>query len=155
MSTSPAPTVNLSTPPIPGGKRPSFGGAPKCVRCTTSVYAQELIQYDNKPYHNTCFKCIECKTTMTMSMVAQINGQLYCKNCFKKIFKREGKYSSFDMKDPTSGITRVPSPALDSIGEGGRKSSGSISLGSSSGTSSPSPTADASSASTSVATAAK
>jgi len=151
MSTSPAPTVNLSTPPIPGGKRPSFGGAPKCVRCSTSVYAQELIQYDNKAYHNTCFKCIECKTTMTMSMVAQINAQLYCMNCFKKIFKREGKYSSFDLKDPTSGIQRVPSPALEAIGEG-RKSSGSLSLGSTNGTS---PAADASSASTSIATAAK
>jgi len=75
---------------------PKFGSsAPKCPRCSESVYPQEAIQYDQTTYHTHCFKCLECKSALSLSRVAQIEGDLYCKNCFMRIFTREGRYSSF------------------------------------------------------------
>mmetsp|Transcript_22657 Transcript_22657/g.45546 ORF Transcript_22657/g.45546 Transcript_22657/m.45546 type:complete len:301 (-) Transcript_22657:312-1214(-) len=69
-----------------------FGGAPKCVICAKRVYQMELMKYDEKPYHKTCFKCLECKRTLQPSSVAMMSGTLFCKECFKKKFKARGKY---------------------------------------------------------------
>src|SRR5689334_15689834 len=99
---------------------PRFGSvAPKCTRCTKSVYPQEMIEYDKQTFHNTCFKCLECKATLSLSAVAMIKGDLFCKNCFKRIFMREGKYTSFEARKSVSGSDSAPVSPLQPGGGGG------------------------------------
>jgi len=91
--------------------------APKCVTCKESVYPQEKIEYDGQIFHTLCFKCTECRSTLSLSAVAMINGTQYCKNCFIRIFKKDGRYTSFETGgdkaggDKPSGASSTSSPA--------------------------------------------
>uniref|UniRef100_A0A7S0CXD8 LIM zinc-binding domain-containing protein n=1 Tax=Amorphochlora amoebiformis TaxID=1561963 RepID=A0A7S0CXD8_9EUKA len=88
---------------------PKFGGAPKCRVCKKSVYAMELMKYDDQIYHKTCFRCLECKKVLLPKSVAMMSGDLYCKDCFKKKFKARGKYD--DITAVVPGTQEKPKPS--------------------------------------------
>ncbi|KFH67174.1 hypothetical protein MVEG_07697 [Podila verticillata NRRL 6337] len=58
--------------------------APKCPRCTKSVYsAEQVIGPDGSPWHKSCYTCRECNRRLDSSILAEHGGDAYCNNCHK------------------------------------------------------------------------
>eukprot|EP01089_Gocevia_fonbrunei_P019369 TRINITY_DN6842_c0_g1_i1.p1 TRINITY_DN6842_c0_g1~~TRINITY_DN6842_c0_g1_i1.p1 ORF type:complete len:148 (+),score=31.87 TRINITY_DN6842_c0_g1_i1:55-444(+) len=58
-----------------------FGGAPKCPRCTKSVYAAEQQLSAGRAYHKLCFSCKHCHKMLDSTTVSDHDGDIYCKSC--------------------------------------------------------------------------
>ncbi|KAF8970497.1 hypothetical protein BGZ52_010490, partial [Haplosporangium bisporale] len=49
--------------------------APKCPRCTKSVYsAEQVIGPDGSPWHKSCYTCRECNRRLDSSILAEHGG---------------------------------------------------------------------------------
>ncbi|GAB5357650.1 hypothetical protein AAMO2058_000392300 [Amorphochlora amoebiformis] len=110
-SHGPPPPFSLISKNMPRFK---FGGAPKCSVCTKSVYQMELIKWDEKSYHKSCFRCLNCKKALQPKSVAMMSGDLYCKGCFKKKFRERGRYDDITTVIPgmqNRGDRSVSAPA--------------------------------------------
>ncbi|KAG0092474.1 hypothetical protein BGZ92_009666 [Podila epicladia] len=58
--------------------------APKCPRCTKSVYsAEQVIGPNGSPWHKSCYTCRECNRRLDSSILAEHEGDAYCNNCHK------------------------------------------------------------------------
>ncbi|KAJ1646811.1 Cysteine and glycine-rich protein 3 [Coemansia erecta] len=63
-----------------------YGGAPKCPRCSKSVYAAEGVNGPEGQWHRKCFKCLECSRSLDMSTMAEHEKEVYCRSCHKRLF---------------------------------------------------------------------
>ncbi|KAH9922345.1 LIM-domain-containing protein [Epithele typhae] len=61
----------------------SFGGAPKCARCSTSVYAAEQIM---GPGRKACLRCTSCDKRLDSFALVEHDEKPYCKICHVKLF---------------------------------------------------------------------
>lgn len=41
-----------------------FGGAPKCPVCSKSVYATEMVRFNEAAYHKQCLRCATCRKSL-------------------------------------------------------------------------------------------
>ncbi|CAH1786467.1 unnamed protein product [Owenia fusiformis] len=92
-----APTTELSNLDLNGDapKRTSvaskFGGAPKCPRCTKSVYAAEKINGPaGSSYHKACFRCKDCGTSLESGKECSREDIIFCKGCYGKSYGPKG-----------------------------------------------------------------
>jgi len=68
-----------------------FGsGAPKCPRCSKSVYANEAVLGAGAKWHNTCFNCKTCKTGLSSTTLTDKDGEIYCAPCYAKNWGPKG-----------------------------------------------------------------
>lgn len=97
---------------------PTFGGAPKCPRCSKSVYAAEEVKCSGKSYHQGCFLCKTCGKGLDSMNVAEGGDDIYCKNCHLKEFGPKGfrgggggVNSTTGINDPVQKTASAPSGA--------------------------------------------
>lgn len=65
--------------------------APKCPRCTKSVYsAEQVIGPNGAAWHKSCFTCRECNRRLDSNILAEHEGEAYCKTCHKKMWGPTG-----------------------------------------------------------------
>ncbi|KAF9934985.1 hypothetical protein FBU30_009408 [Linnemannia zychae] len=65
--------------------------APKCPRCTKSVYsAEQVIGPNGAAWHKACFTCRECNRRLDSNILAEHEGEAYCKTCHKKMWGPTG-----------------------------------------------------------------
>jgi len=64
--------------------------APKCPRCTKSVFHAELVVGAGKEWHKACFRCGSCKKSLDSTNVAEKDGEIYCKSCYGRSFGPKG-----------------------------------------------------------------
>ncbi|KAK3844937.1 MAG: hypothetical protein J3R72DRAFT_397655 [Linnemannia gamsii] len=65
--------------------------APKCPRCTKSVYsAEQIIGPNGAPWHKACFTCRECNRRLDSNILGEHEGEAYCKTCHKKMWGPTG-----------------------------------------------------------------
>ncbi|KAF9128055.1 hypothetical protein BGW39_005364 [Mortierella sp. 14UC] len=65
--------------------------APKCPRCTKSVYsAEQIIGPNGAPWHKVCFTCRECNRRLDSNILGEHEGEAYCKTCHKKMWGPTG-----------------------------------------------------------------
>jgi len=57
--------------------------APKCFKCSSSVYHAELAKAGSNVYHLKCFKCETCRKHLD-SNYCERGSLLYCNNCYKR-----------------------------------------------------------------------
>jgi cysteine/glycine-rich protein len=68
-----------------------FGGAPKCLRCAKSVFANEQVLALGGAWHRgTCFSCENCKRSLQLGAFADHEARPYCKACHAKLFGPKG-----------------------------------------------------------------
>jgi len=68
----------------------SFGGAPKCPKCTKSVYMAEEVKCAGKSFHKACFTCATCRKSLDATTVSEHDSNVYCKACYTKQFGPKG-----------------------------------------------------------------
>ena len=68
----------------------TFGGAPKCVKCTKAVYFTEQVPGPGGLFHKTCLTCTECSKRLDSTMLTEKEGTPYCKSCYGKLFGPRG-----------------------------------------------------------------
>ena len=61
----------------------------KCVFCSKTVYDMELIEVNQKYYHNYCFKCKQCKTNLSMFNFHSHKDNIYCATHYKAVLQAE------------------------------------------------------------------
>ncbi|KAK3821980.1 MAG: hypothetical protein JOS17DRAFT_688121 [Linnemannia elongata] len=102
--------------------------APKCPRCTKSVYsAEQIIGPNGAAWHKACFTCRECNRRLDSNILAEHEGEAYCKTCHKKMWGPTGYgYASgllalnFQTGAPapvSSGPPSLPKRALEPVVE--------------------------------------
>lgn len=65
----------------------SFGGTPKCARCSKAVYAAEQVMGPGrKLYHKPCLTCTSCGVRLDTFRLLEHEEEPYCKNCHSKNF---------------------------------------------------------------------
>ncbi|KAG0071998.1 hypothetical protein BGZ89_008613 [Linnemannia elongata] len=65
--------------------------APKCPRCTKSVYsAEQIIGPNGAAWHKACYTCRECNRRLDSNILAEHEGEAYCKTCHKKMWGPTG-----------------------------------------------------------------
>ncbi|KAF9540589.1 hypothetical protein EC957_003980 [Mortierella hygrophila] len=65
--------------------------APKCPRCTKSVYsAEQIIGPNGAAWHKACFTCRECNRRLDSNILAEHEGEAFCKTCHKKMWGPTG-----------------------------------------------------------------
>jgi cysteine/glycine-rich protein len=68
-----------------------FGGAPKCARCSKSVFANEQVLALGGAWHRgTCFSCENCQRSLQLGAFADHDARPYCKPCHGKLFGPKG-----------------------------------------------------------------
>lgn len=82
--------VKPSPAPKSGGVTMKFGGAPKCPRCSKSVYAAEEKKAIGLSWHGECFKCATCTKSLDSTTLADNEGEIYCRSCHGKNFGPKG-----------------------------------------------------------------
>ena len=64
-----------------------FGaGAPKCPRCTKSVYEAEEVRAAGQRFHVQCFTCSDCHTRLNSTTLCDANSDIFCSACYAKRF---------------------------------------------------------------------
>lgn len=73
------------------------GGAPKCGRCSESVYTAEERLGAGKSWHKRCFTCKDCNKSLDATNIGErkdpgdpVSGEVYCKSCYGKNFGPKG-----------------------------------------------------------------
>mmetsp|Transcript_37065 Transcript_37065/g.68429 ORF Transcript_37065/g.68429 Transcript_37065/m.68429 type:complete len:281 (-) Transcript_37065:208-1050(-) len=69
---------------------PKFGGAPKCPRCSKSVYKAEEVKAMGKSWHKSCFTCAACRKGLSSTNVCDAKGEVWCRACYGKNFGPKG-----------------------------------------------------------------
>lgn len=64
--------------------------APKCAKCTKSVYKAEETRGANQIFHKLCFKCAACNKLLEPNIVTEHQNDLYCRSCYGKNFGPKG-----------------------------------------------------------------
>jgi len=57
----------------------------KCVFCSKTVYDMELIEVNQKYYHNYCFKCKQCKTNLSVFNFHSHKDNIYCATHYRTV----------------------------------------------------------------------
>lgn len=60
------------------------GSAPKCFRCSKTVYPAETTQYEGNLFHTNCFKCTSCQIKVTPAQAEHKGPEPYCKKCWNE-----------------------------------------------------------------------
>eukprot|EP01105_Mastigella_eilhardi_P016956 TRINITY_DN3893_c0_g1_i2.p1 TRINITY_DN3893_c0_g1~~TRINITY_DN3893_c0_g1_i2.p1 ORF type:complete len:328 (-),score=116.82 TRINITY_DN3893_c0_g1_i2:100-1083(-) len=55
-----------------------FGGSPKCVCCSKSVYPTEQVRVNDLVAHKACFKCHTCDKVLSTTTAGVHEGHFYC-----------------------------------------------------------------------------
>lgn len=74
------------------------GGAPKCGRCSISVYPAEERLGAGKSWHSRCFTCKDCNKSLDATNIGERKdpgdnpavAEVYCKSCYGKNFGPKG-----------------------------------------------------------------
>ncbi|KAK3251644.1 hypothetical protein CYMTET_39027 [Cymbomonas tetramitiformis] len=64
--------------------------APKCPRCSKSVYAAEQVLAIGQTWHKPCLRCDTCNATLNSKNINDNNGKVYCTACYGKNFGPKG-----------------------------------------------------------------
>merc|ERR1712012_747869 len=64
--------------------------APKCPKCSKSVYANEERLAGGQKWHVGCFACSVCNKMLDSTNLQEKNGVLYCKTCHSREFGPKG-----------------------------------------------------------------
>lgn len=64
--------------------------APKCPRCTKSVFHAELVVGAGKEWHKACFRCAGCKKSLDSTNVTEKDNEIFCKSCYGRSFGPKG-----------------------------------------------------------------
>ncbi|KAK7591198.1 hypothetical protein V9T40_002811 [Parthenolecanium corni] len=64
--------------------------APKCPKCSQSVYAAEEKVAGGHKWHKTCFKCSLCEKALDSTNCTEHENELFCKNCHGRKFGIKG-----------------------------------------------------------------
>eukprot|EP01006_Ploeotia_vitrea_P061219 TRINITY_DN77528_c0_g1_i1.p2 TRINITY_DN77528_c0_g1~~TRINITY_DN77528_c0_g1_i1.p2 ORF type:complete len:262 (-),score=100.29 TRINITY_DN77528_c0_g1_i1:15-800(-) len=91
-----------------------FGGAPRCPRCSKSVYAAEQVLGAGKAWHKHCFNCKSCRTRLDSTSLRDHKEEdgsveIYCKSCHGKAFGPAGY--GFGQGAGVLSHTKVSKPA--------------------------------------------
>jgi len=96
-----------------------FGGAPKCPVCNKSVYAAEMVRFNDNAYHKTCLRCTTCRKTLAANQAfVGPDKAIYCRTHLARV---EGQGA------PATPISKIapkgePAPAAEprSVNPGGK-----------------------------------
>lgn len=64
--------------------------APKCPRCSKSVYAAEQVLAIGYSWHKPCLRCETCNASLNSKNISDNNGKVYCTACYGKNFGPKG-----------------------------------------------------------------
>uniref|UniRef100_A0A7S3YDB8 LIM zinc-binding domain-containing protein n=1 Tax=Lotharella globosa TaxID=91324 RepID=A0A7S3YDB8_9EUKA len=116
---------------------PKFGGAPKCPRCSKSVYKAEEVIALGKSWHKMCFTCASCRKGLSSTNVCDAKGEVWCRACYGKNFGPKGYgYGGgagiLQMSDPvTPGVVKsTPKPKIKPAPSRGTTASAGLSCSS-------------------------
>ncbi|TFK69812.1 hypothetical protein BDN72DRAFT_839969 [Pluteus cervinus] len=89
----------------------SFGGTPRCPRCSNAVYAAEQVMGPGrKLYHKPCLACTSCNKRLDSYTLLEHDQKPYCKPCHVKNFgTRDLRQANLPQRDE-SLFARPPSP---------------------------------------------
>jgi len=102
-----------------------FGGAPKCPVCGKSVYAAEMIRFNDQSYHKLCLRCTTCRKSLAANQAfVGPDKAIYCRTHLARV---EGQQPGA----PTKTVSQVvaaehkpePAPAQEaprSVNPGGK-----------------------------------
>ena len=96
-----------------------FGaGAPKCPRCSKSVYEAEEVRAAGKRFHVQCFTCHDCHTRLNSTTLCDKNDEVYCSACYAKNFgpkvhppHTQRKHSARDVQSASAQPSPLVHPA--------------------------------------------
>lgn len=64
--------------------------APKCPKCSKSVYFAEEVKGLGQSWHKPCFVCSGCKKSLTPGKISDNEGHPFCNPCYSKQFGPKG-----------------------------------------------------------------
>jgi len=63
-----------------------FGGAPKCPVCGKSVYAAEMVKFNDQSYHKLCLRCTTCRKSLAANQAfVGSDKQIYCRTHLARV----------------------------------------------------------------------
>jgi len=104
-----------------------FGGAPKCPVCGKSVYAAEMVRFNDASYHKLCLRCKTCRKSLAANQAfVGPDKAIYCRTHLARV---EGEanaspaaatpISKVVASEPRTEPAAAPSPAR-SVAPGGK-----------------------------------
>jgi len=100
-----------------------FGGAPKCPVCGKSVYAAEMVRFNDAAYHKTCLRCKTCRKSLAanQAFVGPDKG-IYCRTHLARVEGHAPATATPISKVVASEPKPEPAPAAEprSVNPGGK-----------------------------------
>jgi len=63
-----------------------FGGAPKCPVCGKSVYAAEMVKFNDNSYHKLCLRCTTCRKSLAANQAfVGPDKAIYCRTHLARV----------------------------------------------------------------------
>jgi len=63
-----------------------FGGAPKCPVCGKSVYAAEMVKFNDESYHKLCLRCTTCRKSLAANQAfVGSDKKIYCRTHLARV----------------------------------------------------------------------
>eukprot|EP01088_Endostelium_zonatum_P016086 TRINITY_DN4202_c0_g1_i1.p1 TRINITY_DN4202_c0_g1~~TRINITY_DN4202_c0_g1_i1.p1 ORF type:complete len:150 (-),score=41.52 TRINITY_DN4202_c0_g1_i1:61-477(-) len=107
------------------------GGAPKCPRCSKSVYAAEQQLANGRAFHKSCFSCAHCKKKLDSTTLCERESEIYCKSCYGGSFGPtgfrsggQGAMMNTQEKEAEQAFYSAPGPTPSSTAKGSSSGGG-------------------------------
>jgi len=104
-----------------------FGGAPKCPVCGKSVYAAEMVKFNEASYHKLCLRCKTCRKTLAANQAfVGPDKAIYCRAHLARVDTQPvpsatpiSKIVAAEAK-PEAAAAKQPEEAPRSVNPGGK-----------------------------------
>jgi len=101
-----------------------FGGAPKCPVCGKSVYAAEMVRFNDASYHKQCLRCKTCRKSLAANQAfVGPDKAIYCRTHLARVEGTAGAPATTISKVAASAPRTEPAPAAAaprSVNPGGK-----------------------------------
>jgi len=101
-----------------------FGGAPKCPVCGKSVYAAEMIRFNDQSYHKLCLRCTTCRKSLAANQAfVGPDKAIYCRTHLARVEGHPAPatpISRVAASQPKPAAAPAPAAAPRSVNPGGK-----------------------------------
>jgi len=103
-----------------------FGGAPKCPVCGKSVYAAEMVRFNDAAYHKLCLRCKTCRKSLAANQAfVGPDKAIYCRTHLARVEGQEHGAPATTISKVVAEAPKTEQPAAEpavphSVNPGGK-----------------------------------